>query len=169
MKNSGNEPEQEQQKIKNEEAREERIKETGQVLLEEGGEGAHIHLISIIGEIEGHENLSGSTKTTKYEHILPKLAEVEDDAGTVDGRPRPDQHGGRGCELRPGPGGDAGLPEQTDGIPCHRRQPFHRRSLWPWRRITPLSYSTGTMMVHPVRNVGHGDRRRNPDVSITSR
>ena len=61
-------------KLKNEEAREERIKETGQVLLEEGEEGAHIHLISIIGEIEGHENLSGNTKTTKYEHILPKLA-----------------------------------------------------------------------------------------------
>ncbi|MBQ2401925.1 MAG: ATP-dependent Clp protease proteolytic subunit, partial [Lachnospiraceae bacterium] len=37
-----------------------------------------IHLLSIIGEIEGHENLSGSTKTTKYEHILPELAKVED-------------------------------------------------------------------------------------------
>lgn len=46
--------------------------------------GAHIHLISIIGEIEGHENLSGNTKTTKYEHILPKLAEIED-SREVDG------------------------------------------------------------------------------------
>lgn len=34
-------------------------------------------IISIIGEIEGHDNLSGSTKTTKYEHILPKLADIE--------------------------------------------------------------------------------------------
>lgn len=84
IKNSGTEAEAEQQKIKNEEAREERIKETGQVLLEDGRKGAHIHLISIIGEIEGHENLSGNTKTTKYEHILPKLAEIED-SGEVDG------------------------------------------------------------------------------------
>ena len=36
-----------------------------------GKNGNHIELISIIGEIEGHENLSGNTKTTKYEHILP--------------------------------------------------------------------------------------------------
>ena len=41
--------------------------------------GKRIHLLSIIGEIEGHDNLSGSTKTTKYEHILPELAKVESD------------------------------------------------------------------------------------------
>ncbi len=57
---------------------EERIKENGQLTLG-GSKKGKIHLLSIIGEIEGHENLSGSTKTTKYEHILPKLAEVEDD------------------------------------------------------------------------------------------
>ena len=57
---------------------EERIKENGQVTLD-GSKKGRIHLLSIIGEIEGHENLSGSTKTTKYEHILPELAKVEDD------------------------------------------------------------------------------------------
>lgn len=57
---------------------EERIRENGQVTLEGSGK-KRIHLLSIIGEIEGHENLSGSTKTTKYEHILPELAKVEDD------------------------------------------------------------------------------------------
>ena len=36
-----------------------------------------IRIMSIIGEIEGHENLSGSAKTTKYDHVLPKLAEFE--------------------------------------------------------------------------------------------
>ena len=56
---------------------EERIRENGQVTLG-GGRKGRIHLLSIIGEIEGHENLSGSTKTTKYEHILPELAKVED-------------------------------------------------------------------------------------------
>ncbi|HJC56627.1 MAG TPA: ATP-dependent Clp protease proteolytic subunit [Candidatus Eisenbergiella intestinipullorum] len=35
-------------------------------------------MISIIGEIEGHDNLSSSSKTTKYEHILPQLAAIED-------------------------------------------------------------------------------------------
>ncbi len=54
------------------------IRENGQLDLGNRKKG-RIHLISVIGEIEGHENLSGSTKTTKYEHILPKLAEIEDD------------------------------------------------------------------------------------------
>lgn len=62
------------EKIKQEE---ERIRENGQVTLDGPGK-SKIHLLSIIGEIEGHENLSGSTKTTKYEHILPELAKVED-------------------------------------------------------------------------------------------
>ena len=39
--------------------------------------GKEIHLMTIIGEIEGHENLESTSKTTKYEHILPKLAEIE--------------------------------------------------------------------------------------------
>jgi len=35
-------------------------------------------LLTIIGEIEGHEAVAGNTKATKYEHLLPMLAEVED-------------------------------------------------------------------------------------------
>ena len=38
-----------------------------------------IHLMTIIGEIEGHDTLPATSKTTKYEHILPQLAKVEDD------------------------------------------------------------------------------------------
>ena len=38
----------------------------------------------MIGEVEGHETLSANTKTTKYEHVLPKLAEIED-SKEVDG------------------------------------------------------------------------------------
>ncbi|MBE5971796.1 MAG: Clp protease [Lachnoclostridium sp.] len=63
-----------QEQVKKEE---ERIRENGQLTLDGPGKGK-IHLLTIIGEIEGHENLSGSTKTTKYEHILPELAKVED-------------------------------------------------------------------------------------------
>ena len=39
-----------------------------------------IYLLSIIGEVEGHEALAERAKATKYEHILPNLAKVEDDA-----------------------------------------------------------------------------------------
>ena len=47
----------------------------------EGNEGKRrIHLLSIIGEVEGHENASGNAKTTKYDHVLPMLAQIEDDA-----------------------------------------------------------------------------------------
>ncbi len=58
------------------------LKEYGQSRLED--EEVTIYLISIIGEIEGHECLPSNTKTTKYEHILPKLAEIEDDK-SIDG------------------------------------------------------------------------------------
>ena len=37
-----------------------------------------MYVLTIIGEIEGHEAVSGNTKATKYEHLLPMLAEVED-------------------------------------------------------------------------------------------
>lgn len=38
-----------------------------------------IYILSVIGEIEGHDTVGSSTKATKYEHILPKLAELEID------------------------------------------------------------------------------------------
>ena len=37
-----------------------------------------IHCITIIGQIEGHMMLPPDTKTTKYEHIMPLLAAVEE-------------------------------------------------------------------------------------------
>ncbi|MCD8052508.1 MAG: ATP-dependent Clp protease proteolytic subunit [Lachnospiraceae bacterium] len=63
-----------------EESQEEReqIREFGQLTLDEGEARSRIHLLTIIGEIEGHDNLSANTKTTKYEHILPQLAALED-------------------------------------------------------------------------------------------
>ena len=57
---------------------EERIEKSGQLTLNKNKEKQAIHLLSIIGEIEGHENLGGNSKTTKYEHILPQLAAIED-------------------------------------------------------------------------------------------
>ena len=37
-----------------------------------------IHCLSIIGQIEGHQILPEDVKTTKYEHILPMLAAIEE-------------------------------------------------------------------------------------------
>lgn len=54
------------------------IKETGSLDLDESRAHHRIKLITIIGEIEGHDAVSGSTKATKYEHLLPMLAEIED-------------------------------------------------------------------------------------------
>ena len=58
------------------------IKEYGQADLDNNRHHKKIHLLSIIGEIEGHENLASGTKATKYEHVLPQLAKVEDDQDT---------------------------------------------------------------------------------------
>ncbi len=55
------------------------IVEGGQVVLEHNGEHKAIQLMTIIGEIEGHDNLPATSKSTKYEHLLPKLAALEDD------------------------------------------------------------------------------------------
>lgn len=59
--------------VDKQEKRDESVKEFGQAVLDH-----HIHLISIIGEIEGHECLPSTSKTTKYEHLLPQLAAIED-------------------------------------------------------------------------------------------
>lgn len=60
-----------------EEEKREEINETGSIELTHNNRKHNIQLLTIIGEIEGHEAVSGNTKATKYEHLLPKLAEVE--------------------------------------------------------------------------------------------
>ena len=64
---------------KNREKDQEDIKEFGKVTLENSKWKSKIHLLSVIGEIEGHEVLSSNSKTTKYEHVIPSLAQIEDD------------------------------------------------------------------------------------------
>lgn len=55
------------------------ITELGQMTLPDFK--SDIHVISIIGQIEGHMIMSPQNKTTKYEHVLPQLigAEQSDD------------------------------------------------------------------------------------------
>lgn len=60
------------------------VKEYGVTNLEDPVRDHRIQLMTIIGEVEGHDVLPNSTKATKYEHVLPKLAEVEENP-EVDG------------------------------------------------------------------------------------
>lgn len=66
---------------KNKEKDRDDLKEFGQMTLEDSKRNSKIHLLSIIGEIEGHDVLSSNSKTTKYEHVIPSLAAIEDDTG----------------------------------------------------------------------------------------
>ena len=70
--------EEKQEKLEKTEKQNEEITELGEVLLEENEKQYHIQLLSVIGEVEGHECLPNNSKTTKYEHVLPKLAMIED-------------------------------------------------------------------------------------------
>lgn len=62
----------------------EQIRESGELILDENKEKHKIFLLNIIGEIEGHECLASNLKTTKYEHVLSQLAQIEDSC-EVDG------------------------------------------------------------------------------------
>lgn len=42
------------------------------------GKNGNIYTLTIIGQIEGHQVLPDNCKTTKYEHILPLLAGIEE-------------------------------------------------------------------------------------------
>lgn len=55
------------------------IKEMGEVTVQGKNDNEKIQVLTIIGEIEGHDNLASGSKSTKYEHILPKLARIEED------------------------------------------------------------------------------------------
>ncbi|MBX5477419.1 MAG: translocation-enhancing protein TepA, partial [Clostridia bacterium] len=52
------------------------VKELGTSKAAEPGE-SDIHVLTVIGQIEGHITLPSQNKTTKYEHVLPQLVAVE--------------------------------------------------------------------------------------------
>ena len=63
--------------------------ETAQSILDFGSAmtatpHGNIYCLTIIGQIEGHMTAASGTKTTKYEHVLPLLAKLEE-SGDVDG------------------------------------------------------------------------------------
>jgi ATP-dependent protease ClpP protease subunit len=58
------------------EQKREEILEFGSAELK--GQESNIHCLTIIGQIEGHQVLSETTKTTKYEHVIPQIAAIEE-------------------------------------------------------------------------------------------
>lgn len=53
-----------------------KIKELGQTNVPTM-EDSNIHVLTIIGQVEGHMQLPPQNKTTKYEHVLPQLIAIE--------------------------------------------------------------------------------------------
>ena len=68
-----------QQALDKEEKENEQIREMGELTLDQNVKRHRIELLTIIGEVEGHDAAPSQSKTTKYEHVLPKLAMIEDD------------------------------------------------------------------------------------------
>ncbi|MBQ7399961.1 MAG: ATP-dependent Clp protease proteolytic subunit [Clostridia bacterium] len=60
----------------------ENIRESGAIRIVT--KSSRIHTLVIAGQIEGHYELPSQTKSTKYEHVIPQLVEVEE-SDEVDG------------------------------------------------------------------------------------
>lgn len=60
----------------------EQVKEFGSALSK--SEKGSVYTLTIIGQIEGHQVAPETTKTTKYEHVLPLLANIEE-SDEIDG------------------------------------------------------------------------------------
>ena len=134
----------------NEENKED-LKEFGQVILEKDSEH-HIMLLTIIGEIEGHEAAPEKNKTTRYDHVLPRLAEFEDD-DSLDGL----------LVLLNTQGGDVDAGLAIAEMIATLSKPTVSLVLGGSHSIgVPLAVSTdysfivasGTLLIHPVRMGG---------------
>ena len=153
-KNGGDCREDEREKLRREaeEKEDAKLEEYGQMTLNGSAGKRNIYLLSIIGEVEGHENLPGTSKATKYDHVLPKLAQLEDDS-QVDGL----------LVLLNTSGGDVDAGLAIAEMIASLSMPTVSLVLGGSHSIgVPLAvaadYSfivpTGTMMVHPVRMTG---------------
>ncbi len=65
-----------------EEEREQSIVDFGSAQVESAR--GTVHILTIVGQVEGHQLLPPTTKSTKYEHVMPLLATVEE-SDEVDG------------------------------------------------------------------------------------
>ncbi|BAC13568.1 ClpP family protease [Oceanobacillus iheyensis] len=74
MNDDDNKPEKEQGN--NSSSLVEKIQQLGQSNVPQAPD-SNIHVLSIIGQVEGHVQLPPQNKTTKYEHLLPQLIAIE--------------------------------------------------------------------------------------------
>lgn len=63
-------------------ARQQQIVDMGSTTIKT--ERGTVHTLTIVGQIEGHQLLPSTAKTTKYEHVMPLLAAIEE-SSEVDG------------------------------------------------------------------------------------
>jgi len=69
----------------NQEQRDPQVREEDRRQIQDFGaavvrnEQGSIYTLTIIGQVEGHQILPETVKTTKYEHVLPLLASIEED------------------------------------------------------------------------------------------
>ena len=119
------------------------IKEFGALMLNENKKNYKIRLLTIIGEIEGHETVSNNTKATKYEHLLPQLAEAEE-SDEVEGV----------LILLNTLGGDVEAGLAIAEMIASLGKPTVSLVLGGSHSIGGPIVPTGTMVVHPVRSNG---------------
>ena len=72
----------EEEKKNQPEEEREQVREFGSAPLE--GKQGSSYTLTIIGQVEGHQLLPETVKTTKYEHVLPLLATIEE-SDDIDG------------------------------------------------------------------------------------
>ncbi len=115
--------------------------------------GKHpIHVLTIIGQVEGHSEAGSSMKTTKYEHVIPQLIAVEEDP-SIQGL----------LIILNTVGGDVEAGLALSELICGMTKPTASLVLGGGHSIgIPLAVSarrsfivpTATMTVHPVRHSG---------------
>ena len=66
----------EEEKKKSENESQDQTIEFGSTMLE--STRGNIYCLTIIGQIEGHQVLGDTVKTTKYEHVIPQIAAIEE-------------------------------------------------------------------------------------------
>lgn len=54
-----------------------KIQQLGQTNVPQMSPDSKIHVLTVIGQIEGHMQMPPQNKTTKYEHIIPQIVAIE--------------------------------------------------------------------------------------------
>ena len=130
--------------------RQERLEDLGAGLTK-SGQGS-IYTLTIIGQIEGHQLAAETVKTTKYEHVLPLLATIEE-SEEIDGL----------LLLLNTVGGDIEAGLAISELIAGMKKPTVSLVLGGGHSIgIPLAVSakksmiaeTASMMIHPVRMSG---------------